>query len=137
MRRLYLVAYKDSMNGRVDQVEKFQLVTAQCGKDWDEQKCIKWAGIIFKEWFEKTHNYPCDGFYVQDTVSASSDTKYKYLGGVGRPGDAVTKKQIPIEDAQNLLYRFWQSSSDACPLEATLMEEQVVDFRKFVRKTYS
>lgn len=35
---------------------------------------------------------------------------------------------------ENLLTDFWQSSSDACPLEATEAERQELGFRDFVRK---
>lgn len=35
---------------------------------------------------------------------------------------------------ENLLTDFWQSSSDACPLEATEAERQELEFRKFVKK---
>lgn len=35
---------------------------------------------------------------------------------------------------ENLLTDYWQSSSDACPLEATEAEAQENGFREFVRK---
>jgi hypothetical protein len=34
----------------------------------------------------------------------------------------------------NLLTAFWQSSSDACPLEASEAEEMELAFREFVEK---
>jgi hypothetical protein len=35
---------------------------------------------------------------------------------------------------ENLLTDYWQSSSDACPLEISEAEEQEQGFREFVRK---
>lgn len=44
------------------------------------------------------------------------------------------KKVICVEQVQALLHRFWQRSSDACPLECTEAEKQEKEFAEFVAK---
>ena len=34
---------------------------------------------------------------------------------------------------ENLLHEFWNRSSDACPLEASLQEQQELDWAKWIR----
>jgi len=36
------------------------------------------------------------------------------------------------DEAKDLLYKFWQRTSDACPLEATEAERQEIEFSKWV-----
>lgn len=48
--------------------------------------------------------------------------------------DALADKLVSIftGKAKNLLADFWNIASDACPLECTEMEDQVVKFRNYV-----
>ena len=41
---------------------------------------------------------------------------------------------MKIEEVKNLLYEFWQRSSDACPLEAGEAEQQESSFADFVEE---
>jgi hypothetical protein len=35
---------------------------------------------------------------------------------------------IPIDEAKTLLFRFWQRTSDACPLECEMAENEEIEF---------
>lgn len=41
------------------------------------------------------------------------------------------------EDIKNLLHEFWNSSSDACPLEASEQEEQEKAFADFIEDKFN
>ena len=43
---------------------------------------------------------------------------------------------IPINEAKNLLVRFWQRTSDACPLTCEYAEEEEKQFEKWVKDNY-
>ena len=43
---------------------------------------------------------------------------------------------IPIDEAKTLLFRFWQRTSDACPLECEMAENEEIEFEAWVIDKY-
>ena len=82
----------------------------------------------------------------------SSEFKDRYLAYMheGRADEMLyhMKRELTVEQmedamlflinfhlsAKNMLFRFWQRSSDACPLEATEAENEEKEWRKWVYK---
>ena len=70
-------------------------------------------------------------------------TEENHLSNAGNIMSEFTIAQIPnvlavllekYEGRKNLLSEFWNSASDACPLEDTLQDDQILAFRRFVYK---
>ena len=43
---------------------------------------------------------------------------------------------MKVEQIRDLLHQFWQSASDACPLECTEAEKQQKQFEEFIDKKF-
>lgn len=50
---------------------------------------------------------------------------------------AINGNCISIKEASFLLERFWQRTSDACPLECTAAENEEKNFKNWVKSTYT
>lgn len=48
----------------------------------------------------------------------------------------VKMVQIPLYELKDLLILFWQSKSDACPLEVTEAEQQEKEFSEWIENKY-
>jgi hypothetical protein len=50
--------------------------------------------------------------------------------------NGASNRTLTIENLKNLLHEFWNHSSDMCPLEASIQEDQELKFKLFIQETY-
>ena len=50
--------------------------------------------------------------------------------------NGASDRALTIENLKNLLHEFWNHSSDMCPLEASIQEDQELKFKLFIQEKY-